>query len=301
MNMLPIILTQLFILYAFLVFGFGFGKWKKNLESQTGILSVLLVNLFLPSKVFLTFSKNFTVEYLSQKYPLILASLCMVILLHFLSLFLARVLHRDEFVRRILEYTFVSSNYGYLGYVLYEGIYGAEALTDMIAFCIPFSFYTYTVGFLRLTGSGFSWKRTANPLTGSLVLGMLFGLLQIPIPSVLQSIFASSSACMGPISMLLTGVVLSALPLKECLRDKLSYLVVGIRLVAIPAIVFFTFKLLGLSELLPCALFVAAMPTGLNTIVFPKSAGLDPIPGARLAVISNLASVVTIPFWLSLL
>ena len=55
---MTIILQQLIYLYAFLFLGWLFGKLKKDLTSHTGLLSFLLVNLFLPAKVFGTFQKN---------------------------------------------------------------------------------------------------------------------------------------------------------------------------------------------------------------------------------------------------
>jgi predicted Na+-dependent transporter len=40
---------------------------------------------------------------------------------------------------------------------------------------------------------------------------------------------------------------------------------------------------------------------GLNTIVFPESAGADSSVGAKMALISNVAGLFTIPLMLSLL
>ena len=48
-----IVLEQLFVLYVFLCLGWFLGTRKKGLAAQTGVLSFLLVNLFLPAKVFL--------------------------------------------------------------------------------------------------------------------------------------------------------------------------------------------------------------------------------------------------------
>ena len=49
------------------------------------------------------------------------------------------------------------------------------------------------------------------------------------------------------------------------------------------------------------ALVNGAVPTGLNTIIFAKNAGQSPNMGARFAFISHLSSLLTLPFWLSLL
>jgi len=298
---MAIILQQISVLYVFLLLGWMFGKVKKGLDAQTGILSFLTVSFFLPAKVFSTFSKNFTLSYLGEHYKTILIAVCFLAFLHFLGKFIAKFLHKDGYMRRIYEYSLTIPNYAYMGYALAESLFGEKGLTDLIVFCIPFSIYTYTVGYVKLTGNGKSLKRAVNPMTGAILLGILFGLFSIPLPGVVTTVLSSAAGCVGPITMLLTGITLSSYALGKVFSDKVSYVVVFLRLVAIPALMFSICKLFGLSSVLPSALFMSSMPTGLNTIVFPKSVGEDPGPGARLAVLSHLLSILTLPFWLSLL
>lgn len=296
-----IVLQQLCILYAFLCLGYYFGKKKPGLRDQTGILSFLLVNLFLPSKTFSNFAKNFTVSYIQNNYQIIILSVSLLIVLHFLAKYMARGLEKDEYNRKVYEYSITISNYAYMGYTLVEGVFGAQMLTNLILFCIPFSIYTYTVGYMKLTGSGRDLKRLVNPITGAIVLGVTIGLTGLPVPSVLEKALSMSSACVGPVSMLLTGFTLSAFCIRELFAAKKVYALVGIRLVVIPLIVFVLFTLFRLQAMMPCALIMAAMPTGLNTIVFPKSVGKSSDLGARLAFLSHLFSCATIPIWLSIL
>ena len=64
---MKLIFNQLFILYVFLIAGFIIGKIKKGTVEHSSILSVLLVNIFLPFKVFKTFANNFSVSYFKEK------------------------------------------------------------------------------------------------------------------------------------------------------------------------------------------------------------------------------------------
>jgi len=296
-----IILQQLLILYAFLCLGYFFGKKKPALRDQTGILSYLLVNLFLPSKVFSTFSKNFTVSYIQNSYTIIIVSVSLLVFLHFLAKYMSKALVKDDYTRKVYEYTITIANYAYMGYALVEGVFGTQMLTDLILFCIPFSMYTYTVGYVKLTGSENNLKRLFNPMTCAIALGIVCGLTGFKMPSVIEKALSMSSSCVGPVSMLLTGFTLSAFSIKELFLAKKVYVLVAIRLVVVPLIVFALFKLLRLEAILPCALIMAAMPTGLNTIVFPKSVGKSSDLGARLAFLSHLFSCATIPLWLSIL
>jgi len=141
-----IVLQQLLILYIFLCLGWFFGKVKKGLADQSGMISFLLVNLFLPCKVFGNFSANFTIPYISENYKTVLVSLGMLVLLHFLAKLPAHFLKKSDYEKQVYEYSITISNYAYLGYALIEGLYVSQALTNMLVFCIPFSLYTYTVG-----------------------------------------------------------------------------------------------------------------------------------------------------------
>ena len=296
-----IILEQLFILYAFLLIGWGFGKRKPDLVSHTQILSFLLVNLFLPAKVFNSFSKNFTKEYIGENYISIFISTALLLLLVGVSIVISKLLTKEPYERKVYRYSIVLANYAYLGYVLVENLYGDKALTTFILFAIPFAIYTYSFGYMLLTESGKSFKKLFNPITCAILIGAVVGLVELPIPDVVGKVITSSSSCVGPLAMLLTGISLSQFNIRELVAHKTTYLVCTIRLIVMPLLIFGLFKLLRLDSLLPYAVLMASMPTGLNTIVFPKLVGQDCKTGARLAFLTHIFSCLTVPFWLSLL
>ncbi len=296
-----IILKQLLILYVFLFFGYAFGKWKSEINNHTGILSFLLVNLFLPSKVFNTFAKNFTVSYITQNGKTIIISVALLLFLVLFSLLVAKLLTKEKYEQKVYRYSLTLSNYAYMGYALCESLFGEGGLTDLILFCIPFAIYTYTFGYSMLTGQGKTLKKLVNPLNASIILGIIFGLSGITLPDVVSSVISSSSACVAPISMLLTGLTLSAFTMRELFTNAKAYILVSVRLLIVPALVFAACKLLSLDEIIIPAVLMACMPCGLNTIVFPKLVNKDCTLGARLAMLSHLFSIITIPLWLSLI
>ena len=296
-----LVFEQLFILYIFLFAGWLIGKIKKDKAPHADILSVLLVNLLLPCKVFNTFSKNFTVSYFKEKYSLLIASVILISVLLVLAFFLSKALTKKPYERKVYRYSFAITNYSYLGYVLIESVFGEATLTGFIFFGIPFIIYTYTFGYALLTGGKKPLKRLLNPITVSIILGMIFGLAGISLPEVLSKAVSMASACVGPTSMLLTGITLSTFALGELLLDKKAYIFSALRLIIIPGMVYLVFRLLGINEVLPMALIITCMPCGLNTIVFPRLIGEDCKPGARLALISHVFALATLPLWLSLL
>ena len=295
------IFKQLLILYIFLISGWVIGRLKKDKASHGDILSVLLVNVFLPCKVFSTFAGNVTVEFLSKKYVLLIASVITLGILALLGFLIPKLLTKKPFERRVYAYSVPIANYAYLGYTLIGSVFGDGVLADFMFFVIPFSIYTYTVGYSLLTGGKFSFKKLINPLTVSILLGITVGLTGLKLPEVVNSALSMSSACVGPISMVLTGITLSTFTVKEMLTDRTAYIFSFLRLVAIPGMAFLICKGMRLDSLLPMVLIVTCMPCGLNTIVFPRLVGEDCKPGARLALITHMLALATLPLWLSLI
>ena len=298
---MQIVFKQLAVLYIFLLAGWLIGRIKKDKAPHADILSVLLVNILLPCKVFNTFANNFSVEYFAKNYILPLAALVLLAVLVLASRFGSKLLTKHKYERKVYTYSFTITNYAYLGYALIGSVFGDAVLAQFMLFAIPFIIYTYTVGYVLLTGGKKPLKKLLNPITVAIVLGMIFGLTGISVPEVIGSAISSASACVGPLSMLLTGITLSSFAMKELLTDKTAYIFSGLRLVVIPAIAYVICLGLRLGLLAPMVLIITCMPCGLNTIVFPKLIGEDCKPGARLALVTHIFSLATLPLWLSLI
>ena len=295
------VLKQLLILYIFLLAGYLVGKLIKSRASHSDILSVLLINVFLPCKVLNTFANNFTLSYFSERYPLLITSLILIVIVVIGAHFGSKLLTKNPYERKVYQYSFTLTNYSYLGYVLIESVFGESFLSEFVFFAIPFIVYTYTFGYALLTGGKNFVKKLLNPLTVAIVLGMIIGLTNITLPEVVSKAISSSSACVGPLSMILTGMTLSTFKFKELILDVKAYIFTFLRLIVIPGIAYLVCLALSLFEVLPMVLIITAMPCGLNTVVFPKLIGEDCKTGARLALISHMFSIITLPLWLSLI
>ena len=294
---------QLMILFVFIFCGFAIGKIKHIPKEKSSILSVLLVNVFLPAKVFLNFSKQCTLSYFTPSYLTLFVSTGFLLFLVLISWAMSKPLTDHAYERKVYRYSFAISNYAYLGYVFVENTLGEAALTDMILFCIPFAFYTYTFGYSLLSNKPKSWKNMITPMTIAIAVGMVFGICAIPLPSVVSEILSLASGCVGPLSMIVTGLVIASFSLKELIPDVKTVSFSLIRLVAIPACLFGICLLCEWIAPLPSAVYPAVvimgcMPCGLNTIVFPSLVGEDCRMGAKFVLLSHVLCLATIPLWI---
>ena len=295
------IFEQLLVLYIFIAIGFLLGKLFKKKCENTSIISLLLVNVFLPAKVFKSFMTNFTTQFIQQKYTLLIASCVLLLVLVAIAPLVAKWLGKTKNEQNVYKYSVPISNYAYLGYVLIENVFGPAFLTDFIFFAIPFIFYTYTFGYAILTNAECNLKKLLNPITIAILLGAIVGVTGLNLPAPILSVISSASSCVGPLSMILTGIVLSTFELGKLFTNLNSYIFLGLKMVVVPAICFGACLLLGLKEISFMMLIITCMPCGLNPIVFSKLVDEDCKPGARLVVLSHLIAIISLPLWLSLI
>ncbi len=295
-------LRQLFILFIFLGIGLLLGKRKRITVDKSNLLSTLLITAFLPSKVFLNFSRQMTPEYLKHNYSSLLVSAAIMLFLALLAACISKVLTRDGYERRILKYTLAITNYSTLGYVFIEAVLGEVALTNAIFFCIPVTVYSYTVGYALLVNGGNFFRKLLNPMTVSIVVGSIFGLCRFPVPNIATAVLSELSACTGPAALLFIGLVLSTFSIRDVLPDMKTVIAVSCRLLFIPLVIYGICLALDRMFTLPSAVFPTAvivnfLPCGMNSITFPAMYGEDCRVGARLVLLSSLACIVTIPLW----
>jgi len=296
-----IVFEQVAVLFIFSIIGYILAKAGIINKQHSKLLSVLMVYVFMPAKFFKTFAGNFTVEYISTKYNLFLISLAILIILVIITKQTAKLFSRDHYERNIFQYSQTIPNFGYMGYVLAEAIYGEAALLNIMLFGLPISIYTNTEGYRLLTGTGkFSLKKIFNPMFVATLIGCIWGLFSLPVPSIANSVLTSASGCAGAVSMLLMGIVISEQKLLSLLADIRVYIMTAIRLFVIPAAVGGVLYAIFGREITTISLMVFAMPCGLNTIVFPKLVGKNCKIGAGLALVSVIGSLFSIPFWLSI-
>lgn len=295
------VFSQILILVVFAAIGFFLSKAKIVDNNQTKILSAIGVYVFLPATIFRSFASNFTVDYIKEKYYLILISLGLLLVLAAVFHFVAKLFTKDSYKRAVYHYSLLISNYSYMGYALTGALFGEEMLLNVMIFTMPLTVYIHTVGFCRLTGKKLSLKNIIDPSLIAIFLGAVVGISGIVLPQVVSDIFSKASACMAPVSMLMTGMVISQFGIIKMLKNKNTYIITALRLIVIPAVLAFTLRLFCPEDAVKVAVIVYCLPCGLNTVVFPKLAGQDCEPGASLAVVSNILSLITIPLCINFL
>ena len=293
--MLTVVFEQVLLLFLFVAIGWILCKTQVVDGKQSGILSRLLVYLFFPCKVFRTFAEDLTLSFLAKHWQIPVIAFAVTAVCAVVMHFAAKLMTKQAYERSIVEYSLVVPNYAYMGYALTEALLGTEGLVSYMLFTLPITVYIYNVGFSLLTKRGFSPKKLLNPVTIALTLGIVFMLSGLRLPTLLSSALQKAAACLAPVSMVLTGIVIAGFPMTDMLKNKKVYLVSAFRLLVLPLAVGGILSLFCDSRTVAVAVLLYALPCGLNTVVFPRLIGEDCRLGAGLALVSCLFSCFTIP------
>ncbi len=301
---------QTLILFVFIAAGFGLTRAKIIHSEHAKILSELLMYVFITCSCLNTFATNFTLEYITGKYPLIIAGGAIIIFTGVVMHFVAKPFSKKPYERVIYEYSLVMPNYGGVGYPIVLGLFGSAGLTDFMVFLIPVMIYTYTYGYCSLTKRNISLRhlfsmRTllmlANPIIISMIIGMIMGLTGMKLPGFLDSVVTSSAGCLAPVAMLIVGITIADFDIKKLLSNKRAYIVVALRLVIIPLVIGGVMWLIGIrGDILKYTVMFLAIPCGMNTVTLPKLFDENCEIGASMALLSNPLACVTMPLVLAL-
>ena len=157
-----------------------------------------------------------------------------------------------------------------------------------------------------LTKKGFNWagflKQTFNnPLIISILSGLAFNLLAVPIPGFL----GEALVLLGKPAITLALFVLGASLAYYQVRNEIRFIILAsiFKLIILPAMVFSTaLYLFDLeAKIITVLVILSACPIGVNAYMVAKMQGLHRETLAGAVVISTLMSAFTIPAWLWLL
>lgn len=301
MEIFTSVLSQIAVLFSFILIGFVLRK-KQFIPKESSVVFSKLENMiFMPAVVINTFWTNCTVENISEKWIYIVYSSALLVFCIITAFIVSRFLGKTPYLKKIYRYSIAVSNFGFVGTAMVSGIYGGDSieLFDYLMFTLPLNLFTYSLGIAWLIPNNektFSLKSFVNPIFISLFVGAALGLFAVPRPQIISSIISGSADCMSPIAMILTGFVIGGYRLALLLNQWRTYVVAAIRLVLLPSFFVIMLKLFNTpTEIVVATLCANAMPLGLNTVIIPSAYGENPDTGASLALVSQLTAVITIP------
>ena len=305
MDALWIMLKNVLIFVGLALPGYILVKAKFIKTGESAVLSKILSYVGMP---FLILSSVLNIEFTASFIKIALITAFAFIFLTVLIFFFSRVLtakESDEKKRGVMRFAMTFANNGFLGIPLAMAVFNNTVVVSLVVFINIFNnILIYTLGLYLVSNDKkvISFKKAFfNPVVIVFILGIILNLVGInkTVPEVL--VFSDYlKNIVTPLSMIILGVKLADLPIKELFTSTVSYYLSFIKLIVIPVVaVAFGFAVKYAFNLpidLLYAFFIAfAMPTATLGTTFADQYNGDTKTSAICTLGSTCLSVLTIP------
>ncbi|STZ76878.1 AEC family transporter [Bergeriella denitrificans] len=285
--------------------GFALVKCKLLKSEQSYPLSVIALYLISPSVMLHAFQTDYTPETAAGLW----LSLKLAVAFHIVLILLGRLLKRCFRLDALEQAAMVYTNSGNLIIPLVASIFGPKMVIYTSGFIIVQMFLFWTHLRLLLCGSGaLSWKTI---LTNVNILSMLAGVclfaLQIKLPAAIDGALATVGSMIGPVAMLVAGMLIASLPLKKVVLSKRIYLIALLRLAVIPLLLLLLVKVSGiaggggLKDTVILISFLATISPAAATVTqMALVYGRDADKASAIYGMTTLLCIITMPLMIAL-
>ena len=300
MEVAILLLNQIVQLFLMILMGGLLVKSGVLRAGQSKSLSVVVLYIVMPCVIIHAFQVDYTKEI---RNGLLLALLAAVII-HLIMLLVTGVLSRLCHMDAVEKVSVIYSNSGNLIIPIVTGVLGEEWVIYSSAFMCVQLILMWTHGKSVLCGEkGIDLKKIlTNVNMIAILLGIVLFLLRIKLPSILEGTIASVSSMVGPISMIITGMLIGGMSLKKIVGYHRVWLMTFFRMILIPAIILIVLKVSGLSGLHPdgdtilLISFLASITPAASTMTqMAQIYGKDADYASVINVVTTVVCIITMP------
>ncbi|MDE5966535.1 MAG: AEC family transporter [Lachnospiraceae bacterium] len=297
------------MLELFFIILIGYFLAKKNVMNQDTAkrISVLVVNITFPALIIASVSANLDQGSLSSVMGIFLLGIICYAVLPLFAWIFGKCIRVPEEQQGIYQFMFIFGNCAFMGYPVLAAIFGSQAIFLGAIFNLPFNLLAFSYGIMLVCRdgekkAGFQPSKLLNPgIVASLLALLIYG-VQLRLPLILVDLCDMLGNMTTPLSMLVLGVSLAELPIKDVFLDVRIYLMSFIRLLLIPFLTYFLLQLFVSDTMsIGVAVISFAMPVA-SMAVMLSSQYEGNVKLASIGVfVSTLLSVITIPIISALL
>ena len=283
-------------LFAIMLLGF-FCRKKGMIDNKTRTaLSDILINIILPCNIAMSFDMDVSGDLLRSAGIVFVAYMGVQTFTWLLSRVAFTKVPEDK--QMVLRHGTITSNAGFLGNPITQGVFGNEGLLYASIAMIPVRIFLWSAGLSLYTKTD-SKSVVKNLLTHPCVIAVFvgFGIMFAPfeLPAFMVRTLNSVGGCTTAISMMVIGAILADIDLGHIEWGLLGYYCL-LRLIVIPAVSFVALSLLGLAPMVTgvCTL-LSGMPAASLTAVLAAKYGQNYGFASQVVFVSTLLSMITIP------
>lgn len=300
-----LLIKKIISLFIILLIGVLVVRLKLLKSDDSKVLSVLMLYGIVPCTILNAFQVDYTPEVLKGLVVAMVLSAVSIAFWILLTEILKKTLHMDAVERMSIMYT----NAGNLIIPIVTSVLGEDMVIYSVAYMAVQLVYMWTHLKSEMSGEkSFDWKKiVTNVNLICIFVGLAMFLTQFKFPDFVQDSLSSISSMIGPSAMLVIGMLIGGMELKEVFRYKRVWLVTFLRLIVFPMTIFFFYKYLPFDSILEnsqqiiLVVFLANITPAASTVTqMAQVFGNDAKYASAINVVTTLMSLITMPIMVML-
>ena len=285
--------------FLIMILGFVIAKLKIIKSSDSDILSKISLYLLMPSAILNAFDFEISDKIVWGLVLAFAAAIIMHIVFFILDKFYFKFISNNPNERAAVMY----SNAGNLIIPIVIFVLGEEWVIYSTAYLSVQLLFLWTHGIrIFFSDTKFNIKKILlNVNIISIFLGICILIIGLRLPAFVKDITSSLGGMLGPIGMLIAGILAAKIDFKKVLKNKRLYLTVIIRLIIYPLITLIVVKLLSNipivngDKILLISFLASITPSASTVIQFAQLKGEDTDFAVAINVFSTILCIVTMP------
>ena len=299
------------ILSLLVLVGAGVVLVKTKLLKKEDSVALSKISVFLLSPCVIVNSFSMKVD--GKAGQSLLLCFFYAILANFLFLFLGTLLRKPLHLSPVEEMSMEYTNCGNFVLPIVASVLGEEYLLYVSAYITVYNLLVWTHGIHLFQGKAEQTKEEKSKENAFLkilfnpnILAILFGVFlfftKISLPAPISLAISDLGKMIGPISMLITGIILGSMSFKKILSYRRIYMVTAFRLLFYPFIYLLLISVLSRidgfldNHVLFLVTFLSAMaPAAANVSQFAILYGKEEEYASCINIFTTLCTIISVP------
>ena len=299
-----LLIYKILQLFVMMILGFVITKCKIVKSGDSKVLSKISLYLLMPSAIINAFDFERTDGVMGSLAFAFLAALAVHIVLYLLDLLYGKCIDKNPVERASVMY----SNAGNLIIPIVSFVLGDEWVVFSTAFLTVQLAFLWSHG-ARLFSKEekFNLKKVIfNVNIITIAIGIVMMLANLRLPSFAKDITSTFGGMLGPVAMLIAGMLAANIDFGKMLANKRIYRVLAARMVVYPLIVLGLMKMLSLipivdvEKILLISYLASITPSASTVMQFAQIHDLDAEYATAINIFTTVACVLTMPLFVML-
>ena len=300
MELSILLLKKIAVMLLMVLIGFALVKAKLLKSEQSVVLSVINLYAVCPCMVLAAYQLDYTPELLKGLAIAFVAA----VLVHVVYIFMTKPVSKALKLDNIDSASLIYTNAGNLIVPLVSSMLPKE----YVFFCSGFVAVQTTMVWAHLPGMvtdkfKFNIKKILlNPNIIAIIVGFICFVCQIEFPPIIAGTVETMGGAIGPICMIMIGMLMADVDLKAIFTDPHSYLICFLRLIAYPLVIILIIFACRITKMIPLAHDVlivtvlgAAAPIGVAVAQMATLYDVEARRAGAINVMSVLLCIISMP------